>query len=250
MASRRMDVYQSLRFASQSYCTLSEIIATESVFVVRHAYFGDSVRGLVRQILAFLEGGVSDEFFERAMAHVLPDYQAGADSTIENEVLRLIPGARRPGDFAAAQTDDMRHLIESVVCQYAIVFDRRPLLQIDWPKEIFLNWDRGDAFVDGPIHLLGPARFLICGPYMHLTRGKWLATVEIEVRENHSGNRMCADILSRDILAAVIAELPAEGVFVFKIGFEILEPLLPVEIRFQILSGAIEGTFLLRKVGI
>ncbi len=82
MASRNMDVYQAVRFASQSYCTLNDIIKTKAAFVVRRSHSARSVRGLVRQILMFLEGAAPEALVEQVMAYVLPDYQAGQDSTI------------------------------------------------------------------------------------------------------------------------------------------------------------------------
>lgn len=250
MASRGLGLHQALRFASQSYCTLSNIVRTDGAFVVRPSHYGGGVRALVRQILAFLEGAVSDELAELAMAHILSDYRAGDDSTIEKEVLRIIPGARRPGGFAVERTETAHRLIDSVIQQYAAIFEGRVLRKVEWPREIFLDWDRGEAFVAGPLQLVGPARFIICGPYMHLTRGEWLAKVEIEVSENHSGNRLRADIVAGDIQCVVDADLPGEGVFAFEMAFAVVEPLLPVEIRFQILSGAIEGRFFLRRVRI
>ncbi len=43
----------------------------------------------------------------------------------------------------------------------------------------------------------------------------------------------------------ITTQLPAEGAYTFKIDFEIINPLEPVQLRFQIQAGAIEGVFTL-----
>ena len=42
--------------------------------------------------------------------------------------------------------------------------------------------------------------------------------------------------------------MPTHGYYAFVLAFSVTEPLNPVELRFQIESGAIEGRLLLRRV--
>jgi hypothetical protein len=55
-------------------------------------------------------------------------------------------------------------------------------------------------------------------------------------------------VFSGDILAGVAMPLPAAGVFSFDIPFQVADPFLPAELRFQSLEGAIEGSLRLRSV--
>ena len=249
MTSRGLDVRLALSLASQSYCTLLDVFKAPTTFLVRHTHYGNRVRDLIKQILTYLEGAaVTDALVERVLAYLLPANPGMPNTTVSDDVLRIIPGARLPGGFAAEHTEDIRNRIGCVIDQYGIIAERKPLRRVEWPKEIFLDWDRRDIYSGAPIDMLGPARFLICGPTMHLPRGEWIASVEIEVSENLSGNRLWADVASKELLAVVTADIPAEGVFSFEMKFEVLEPQLPIDVRFQLQNGAIEGKFLMHKV--
>ncbi len=58
---------------------------------------------------------------------------------------------------------------------------------------------------------------------------------------------MNVDVFSGEILAGVAMPLPAAGVFSFENPFRVGDPFLPVELRFQLLEGAIEGSLRLRS---
>lgn len=251
MESRGLDVRPALSFASQSFCTLHDAFNAPAAFVVQRPRYDNRVSDLVTQILTYLEGTTpADDLVKRVLAHILPPGQGGKNPTVGDEVLRVIPGARLPGGFAAGQTAGIRNRIDGVIGQYSNIAERQPLQLIEWPRQIFQDWDRRETYSGAPIDMQGPARFLICGPTMHLPRGEWIASVEIEISENHSGNRLWADVASRDLLTAITTDLPADGVFSFEMAFEVLEPQLPIDVRFQILSGAIEGKFLMRSVSL
>ena len=106
--------------------------------------------------------------------------------------------------------------IERVLRCYNVFADRHIMHEVEWPREIFFSGDDGGQFVAGHQELTGPARFFIYGPYMHLPAGNWVALIEIEVSENYSGNRLQADVVSGEILGAITADLPGNGVFSFR----------------------------------
>lgn len=111
---------------------------------------------------------------------------------------------------------------------------------------MFLDWDRPDQFLRGPLDLFGPTRFIIGGPYFHLTVGEWNTEVVIEIAGNLLGNRLGVDVFSGDILGGVVMPLPNLGVFTFSIPFRVADPFLPVELRVQLLDGVIKGGLALR----
>jgi hypothetical protein len=83
---------------------------------------------------------------------------------------------------------------------------------------------------------------------LHLTPGKWTANVVFEIAENHSGNQLYTDVYAGELLSVVNTPLPAEGTYQFQVSFELADPIEPVQLRFQILSGAIEGVITLDRV--
>jgi hypothetical protein len=249
MATRGLDVRTGLSFASQSLCTLHDAFKTSTAFVVRHECYGHRVNDIVTQFLTYLKGTEpAVDLVERVLRHVLPAGSCARNAAVSDEVLRLFPRARLPGGFTAEQPPDIRNRIDAVIDQYKGIVEGNPLQFVEWPKMIFLDWDRRDTYSGEPMNMVGPARFLICGPTMHLPRGKWIANVEIEVAGNHSGNRLWADVASKELLTAITADLPVDGVFSFEMAFEVLEPQMPIDVRFQLLDGAIEGKFLMRRV--
>ncbi len=97
-------------------------------------------------------------------------------------------------------------------------------------------------------NLRAKARYIIYGPYFHLTPGKWVAHVAIELDGNVSLNRLGVDVFCGNVLCAVAARLPVRGAYGFEMRFEIRDPLRAVELRFQTLTGAIEGRLMLTSV--
>jgi hypothetical protein len=133
-----------------------------------------------------------------------------------------------------------------MAAQYKGVGSGRGRRRIEWPTEMWLDAARPGQLLRGPIDMVGPARYVLYGPYFHLPAGAWIAEVVIELADNRSGNRLCADIFSGEVLGGVVMPLMASGVFVFSIPFRLIDPFLPVELRFQLLEGAIEGRLALR----
>jgi hypothetical protein len=93
---------------------------------------------------------------------------------------------------------------------------------------------------------MGRARFLSYGPYFHLPVGLWAVEVIVEVHDCYSNNRIGFDVHAASILAARTTTLPGSGVFACDMKFRVADSSLPIEVRLQLLTGAIEGRLLLR----
>ena len=243
--TRDMPVAHALRFASQVFCALDQL-SQERVLLVTSKACGRPVGDLVSAASEFFGLAESAALGERVLARL--GYEASRGVTLGEHFAGTRP--RVVSDQAAAVRDDPhdQSLIKQVGSQYVGVGTGQGRADICWPTELFLEWDRPGAFLNGPIDLLGPARFIICGPYLHLPAGDWVANVVIEISENLSGNRLGVDVFSGTILRGVTMNLPETGVFEFSIPFQVEDPFLPVELRFQILTGAIEGKLMLQRV--
>jgi hypothetical protein len=148
----------------------------------------------------------------------------------------------------AAQTAEARRLTTMVANAYRPIFDRKRLSNLVWPRELFFTCNEGYGHPEH-IELTGPARCLIWGPYLHLPPGEWVARVEFEVRENWTGNSLQAEIYDGvDIMAIVRTNLPSEGLFSFELPFSLPVCDRRLEIRLNLMKGAIEGRFCLRSV--
>ena len=174
--------------------------------------------------------------------------------TGDNQASHLVRGSvdRHFPHFATrshgAQTREVA-AIKCIATCYEGLAEGHGMAHADWPAFIFSSGDKIGDQIDGPNELLGPARIIIYGPYMHLPLGEWSSHVEIEIVENRSGNRLKVDLVcGPKILVSASAEIPIMGHYCFSLSFTITEPLEPLELRFQIESGAIEGRFLLVRV--
>ncbi len=121
------------------------------------------------------------------------------------------------------------------------------LEKVEWPPFALMRPDFPDRLTVGPIDLTGPARFIYYGPYFALPGGRWVAELVIEVSDCFSDNQIAIDVVSGGVLAAVKAKLPARGIYSCELAFDIRAPSNPIEIRLQLLTGAIEGVLMLRQ---
>ena len=142
-------------------------------------------------------------------------------------------------------------LIDFLAPQYDAIVHGRPLESLEWPVYALLRPEFPDRLTIAPIDLTGPARFIYFGPYFALPAGAWRADISLEVRDCYSDNRIAVDVCAAaELLAVVHAKLPARGVYGCQIEFEIEDSSKPVEIRMQLLSGAIEGVIRLHAIAL
>lgn len=118
---------------------------------------------------------------------------------------------------------------------------------VEWPSALARSTPSACRYV-APIDLAGPARRIFDGPPFDLPAGAWTAEVIFDVTECLSDNRIEVEIFAAGVISAVKAKLPASGVHSCELRFEIVAPTRPVEVRIQLLAGAIEGRLLVRQI--
>lgn len=139
-------------------------------------------------------------------------------------------------------------LIDLLAPQYDPILRGWPLERLEWPPFALLRPDFPDRLTVGAIDLTGPARFIYHGPYFALPKGRWRAELTIEVGNCLSDNQIAVDIVAGEVLAVFKTKLPPRGVYGCEIAFEHNDSSNPVEIRVQLVTGAIEGVLMLHKV--
>lgn len=241
---RGMSIAQSLRFATQVACALDRLQG-DQVLLITPKSCERPIRDLIVNACEFFGLRETPKLADNVLARLGYD---GSAPTFGEHFAGTRPRLASDASVDAREDPHDRALIRLVSDQYAGIGTGNIPSQIVWPTELFLEWDRPGAFLKGPIELLGPARFIICGPYLHLPEGSWEARVVIEVAENVSGNRLSVDVFSGAILYGATMDLPAFGLFEFVLPFSVPDPFIPTELRFQILRGAIEGLLTLKRV--
>jgi|APMI01.1.fsa_nt_gi hypothetical protein len=249
MRSRNLNLRDAIRFMSQSYSTLEKAYLTPSA-----AIFGPSVRQTkLRRFVTDLAEACRIWLDAAQIDHMISLMTGGdptGEGTVEDNIARhLVPAmtARR-----GALDPFERDLAARVLTPYAAITRGQRLMEVDWPPELFYDWDDlGRSWLDVPKDLTGPARILTAGHIMHLPVGWWRATIELEIAENLSGNIIETDfLLGDDSLGGVRSTLPAEGRFSFPIEFDVSDSFPAVQMRMVLKEGAIEGIMRLCSVRI
>ena len=233
--SRSLDAISSIRVTTQSLSCLHELAIVPRAYVVSERLDVNNLDKYIRNFARLYEIRLDDSILKEAMHRLIPAMQK------DDEI------APARGDLAIeseCQTAAMASCLEG----FGPLLKKKPINQVYWPREVFLDADRQGMPLSGPLDLTGSARLLLYGPFLHLPRGSWCATVTFEVSQNLSGNSLKIDIYYDGVIGEWKCELPKEGIYVFDLRFEVLDPRHAVQIRFYIMQGAIEGIFDLKHV--
>jgi hypothetical protein len=235
MRERNCSALAAVRRVTQSMSTLHDLFARSNVFVIHRPGGQERCSEIVKYVreIMSLPGAV---------------LLTGYDSSVNEALRRSITFVEEIKFFRRSAPQNELDLVSWAVSPLFTAINGMPADNIEWPGYVFLQADKPDTPLNGPIDLTGRARHIIYGPYLHLPRGRWMATAEFIVRGNYSGNELLADIAIGQEVTAAVAPLPERGAFTFDIGFEVTEPRNPIEIRLAIKRGAIEGSLELLRV--
>jgi hypothetical protein len=244
--TRNMSLLESIRLASRSICSLQEVIRSDLVLKIDCKAYRRPLTDIIGEIGEFFNARLTSEKTARIAASL------GAKDTTQfnfsDYLFQTFPKALPPGKGSERFSINDRRLVDQIAKSYSAICAGRPLGGMDWPINMLIDSSAPDRIFSGRIELVGPARFLAYGPYLHLTPGQWRADIEFEISDNLSGNVLYVDAYASVILAVVTAPLPANGRYRLCISFAIIDPLEPVQLRFQSLSGAIEGVIRLDRI--
>jgi hypothetical protein len=243
--SRGMAFAPAVRFTTQVVCALNHLLLSPNVMRISPANYRQSLASFVQSVVSFYGATCDDVQFAAIMKGLAPP-ESHVGSLYDYVCAEFPHVQDHPIDTQLSPVE--RQALTQLSDAYGSLISGSGLNEVAWPVSMFLKWDVQGAFLDGPIELLGPARFIICGPYLHLPEGDWRMSVQIEVEECFSDNQIGADIYSERILTAITAKLPASGRFAFDLDFRVVNSLAPVEIRMQLSTGAIEGRLSLIQV--
>jgi hypothetical protein len=244
--TREMSLSDSVRLASRSICALEPLIRSDLVLKFDSRSYRSPLTEIVRTIGRFFDVALPMAKADQVASSLVGE--GGPASRLSDYLFKTFPHATAPGTAISGLAVEDRRLVSQLSSAYCAIAAGRRFDRMDWPVSMFMNSDNPTAPFPGRVELLGPARFIAYGPYLHLTAGQWRANIVFEVADNHSGNQLYVDAYAGEVLSVVTTQLPAQGTYTFQIGFEVRNPLEPVQLRFQILSGAIEGDFTLNSI--
>lgn len=239
MRSRGMAFAPALRFATQVLSALDALAGVPHVLRIDHRRYGDPLRAVVDLIAAFIGLDPMNDWVDAAVRHV-DEGTEFSSTTFQEYVVQSFPHASEINGPALPEREGA--LLRDLGRHYGPLVEGETLRAVEWPARLLLDWDHPGRFLEGAVPLLGPARFVVCGPYLHLPAGRWRMTVGFETHDCWSDNRIQADVFDGCILAAVAVLLPKEGRYEFTMDFPVTDPLRPLELRIRLATGAIEGS--------
>lgn len=247
-ATRNMNLSESIRLASRSICALEKVIRSDLVLKIDSRAYRRPLADIIGEIGQFYNAHLTTE--QTAQIATSLGAKDLSRFSLSDYLFQTFPKALPPGKGSERLAIDDQRLVDQLAKSYSAISAGRPLGRMDWPINMLIDSSGADKIFSGKIELVGPARFLAYGPYLHLTPGQWRADVEFEISDNLSGNLLYVDAYAGDILAVVTTPLPPNGRYQLQISFEIADPLEPVQLRFQSLSGSIEGVISLNRISL
>lgn len=251
VVTRDFGAVQAARFATMGLVNIEPAVVSPpplSLFV------GDpkveTLAGLLGKLAAFYRLSVNEDGVAEAIRRLgfAEDRETTLGAFIASRVAdpeKFAPDARAALDKASPLESE---LIDFLAPQYDAVARGRRLDRFEWPVYALLRPEFPDRMTIGPIDLTGPARHVYFGPYFALPAGAWSADIALEVQDCLSDNQIAVDVCAPEILSMVRTKLPPRGVYGCQIRFQIEDASKPVEIRVQLLTGAIEGVIQLRTI--
>jgi hypothetical protein len=243
---RTLSCFDAIRFSSLYISSLSEALNHESTTVFTADARNMRVADFVPQFLSALS--LSDpEIAARVLRRVIPSDAQRESLTVE-AALDALQSRDDLDDVMSTWSLAEFESYKQIAAGYQNILDRSPVREFVWPAAILYSATPGFR-TDKPLDLLGPARLLVWGPYMHLTKGRWMANMEFEVAGNFSPNSVIADVLVGGEFAGLGEfDLPERGVYTWRLAFEVSDVAKPIEVRLTLDKAAIEGAFFLRQV--
>lgn len=244
---RPMSFLDSIRHTSLYISSLADVLADPSTVVFGTRARTALVRDFLPRFFRAMQLPEDPTLLPRVLRRICPEESSWDVLTVDQAIKSSQPSVEVQGllsEWSEREVEAFR----KVAADYQQILDRKPTIQFTWPAAILHSPTSGYT-TEKPLALIGPARPLIWGPYMHLPKGRWLASMEFEVCDNHSPNTVIAEVLvDWKTESKGEFDLPLQGIFVWNLEFEVKDVTKPIEVRLTLSKSAIEGTFFLREV--
>ena len=236
--SRRMSVPNAVRFCCNITCVLTPAFLSPKALIISPT---SPPATIVAEIVAHLFPNA-----DKGLAGGIYDALVGAGRLSPEGPADWRLSAETPKNELAPADPERAAETKSGLASYATIFSGRLPSEIVWPVALFTCPDT--EHWREPIDLMGPARIIMYGPYLHLPAGKWIARVEFEIDEAISGVEAATDVFISEVLVEKVFVMPTKGIFAYELAFAVNDPRHAVEIRLLTKRSAIEGLLLVRSV--
>jgi hypothetical protein len=239
LMSTGSDIYSAIRVASLHFSTVDEIALHHQARVIRRSAYEYDVEDIVRVLMAAVDRSLKLDEIDTILGGLFPEGQV---ETVWS-VTRLLSVYFQPQNEQHHSTQlhagDIR-LIERALGDFSNMGQRR-FGTATWDRELFMSLDTKDNALPAAFTMVGPARFVVFGPYIHLPSGAWVGALSFKFWNNFGRVPIRLDVYTEQVEFEADAELPPSGSGEFSFHFQTGWPLKPVQVRLLQTQGAIDG---------
>lgn len=236
-----------IRAVSASLACLEPIAHASTALIMRRNDVGgrSGIDMLLKRIDEHFDIDLTPDQTTNALQHLGMTASGGellvAPPKLEEAAAAVIPGYTPPQENGSELSKPLHEAARQVLLPLEIGrvdSSRRP---ISWPRETFFSGDRPNESIEDSIDLTGGARCVIYGPYFHLPPGRWTVNLAFNIDEDCYGQIFTIEVHSGETLGKLRVRPEGTGSFEATMHVDIVEPQIPIEVRFMMDSGAIEG---------
>lgn len=239
-ATNRTSSQEALRAMSASAALLGTIREGAALPVVTRDEAAD-VPNIAKQIADHLKLGLSSNDIKKVLCEIeAPTSLEGALAAFREKM------SRNEAKSTTAPEDD--NIAMTVLTGLYDCVLGRPNPTVTWPYQVFLSGDRPNEPATIVADATGPARIIYYGPYFHLPAGVWSARAVIGFSEETIGTPFSIAAYSKQLLGKGRVLPKRAGIFSATFLLQVDQPQDPIEVRFSIESGAIDGRVSLGKI--
>lgn len=203
-----------------------------------------------------LLGGLSQHLGLAVEAAALTAYAAHVGAMVdglpplEAAIRRFLPvAAPRPDAGSSADDREASELVEAVLAPMAALPYGPTPMAIEWPASIFLSAERPTERAPRVVDLVGPARMLFHGPYLHLPPGSYAVELLVACASLIGGDTFLVQLQAgSDCLARVRLQPKASGGYRAQFRAQLRSAMPEVQLQVVAERGAIAGAFSLVRV--
>lgn len=242
---------EAFRIAGKHISTMAEILGNNKILLISNSA-SKTLRQLMAEIAAYFKLVISPAAEDKCVELLNLTGREQLDEIIAVHIARLWPQESSRIDAGDPVDEKTWDAIQNAMYCLDDIDTCQIIKEIVWNNDIFFSQDNKrnmTVSTGGVVEMLGPARYIYFGPYLHLPYGQWSMSADFIVGGNLSGNKLEFDVFqSGEVLSFGSFEIPAQGVFEITTGIMNEHPEKPLEFRIFLKEGAIEGSIRLNSV--
>lgn len=239
---RKISAREAARLTTLLISSFHDMILQKNIFLMYRSSM--SVYEFIQIISSVYELRLSPQQAENAAKRI--GINDPRNAFTDQEIERYNPHARQAERAFSDLSQNDILVLKTILAPFTKIYRCEPLNVVEWSNKVFFCLIKDKATsADIKIDLVGPARFIVFGPYLHLPAGVWTATIDFEVANNDSGNVLIVDTAGTSFPTIASTPLPPNGRFTFEHTFEVTDPRTAIELRLATAQGAIEGCLFL-----